>query len=205
MKHELPKTLEIAKHATNTTLNSKNLPISSRPSCGLLRPGQPANKGPRLGFLSYDLKEKIYVDNGNTVVSTCTTNTLTLLLHYTKLACLPDLDNLRPVFSRFRRPYRFTRLGQDSDGGLCKQGGPLRLREGGAELFGAPLMHKDTMQPPAPPASRPPSAQHVTVLEPQENAEGSCGAAGISSSNRPRWNMSRCWLKLDAKNDVFTI
>ena len=65
-------------------------------------------------------------------------------------------------------------------------------------------MHKDTMQPPAPPAFRPPSAQHVTVLEPQENAEGSCGAAGIVVEQATVKNVS-VTVRLDIQDIMFAM
>lgn len=71
--------------------------------------------------------------------------------------------------------------GRIQSGILCYLGGPERSREGGVRgCFWSSAESKAgrlepdlvMLQPPAPPAPRPPSARHVTARERQENAEG---------------------------------
>lgn len=96
---------------------------------------------------------------------------------------VPDFccrDGLRP---RLGFPGRLVPpdSGRIQSGILCYLGGPERSREGGVRgCFWSSAESKAgrlepdlvMLQPPAPPAPRPPSARHVTAREQQENAEG---------------------------------
>lgn len=82
---------------------------------------------------------------------------------------------------RLPRPPVPPDSGRIQSGILCYLGGPERSREGGVRgCFWSSAESKAgrlepdlvMLQPPAPPAPRPPSARHVTARERQENAEG---------------------------------
>lgn len=84
--------------------------------------------------------------------------------------------------------------GRIQSGILFYLGGPERSREGGvsgcfwssAESKAGRLKPNLVMlQPPAPPAPRPPSARHVTAQERQENAEGLRWKSQRQVPNRP--------------------
>lgn len=84
--------------------------------------------------------------------------------------------------------------GRIQSGISCYLGGPERSREGGvmgcfwstAESEAGRLEPDLVMlQPPAPPAPRPPSARHVTAREQQENAEGNVVEITRQAPNRP--------------------
>lgn len=113
-----------------------------------------------------------------------------------KMTRVPDLccrDGLRPLLGF---PGRLVPpdSGWIQSGILCYLGGPDRSREGGvrgcfwssAESKAGRLKPDLVMlQPPAPPASRPPSARHVTAREQQENAEGLRWKSHRQAPNRP--------------------
>ena len=99
-----------------------------------------------------------------------------------EMTCVPDLccrDGLCPLLGF---PGRLVPpdSGRIQSGILCYLGGPERSREGGVRgCFWSSAESKAgrlepdlvMLQPPAPPAPRPPSARHVTAREQQENAE----------------------------------
>lgn len=118
-----------------------------------------------------------------------------------KIASVPDLSCRDGLCLLLGFPGRLVHpvSGRIQSGILWYLGGPDRSREGGvmgcfwSSAEGRTRVKPDLvmLQPPAPPAPRPPSARHVTAGELQENAEGLRWKSHRQVPNRP-WSQV-CW------------
>lgn len=124
-----------------------------------------------------------------------------------KITGVPDLSCRDGLCLLLGFPGRLVHpvSGRIQSGILWYLGGPDRSREGGvmgcfwSSAEGRTRVKPDLvmLQPPAPPAPRPPSARHVTAEELQENAEGLRWKSHGQVPNRP-WS-EVCWCGLRQK------